>query len=381
MIVGGSCRAAAQSAAAAGWDVHAADLFADLDLEQATVSSQRVSGYPEGLVDAAALFPPAPWCYTGALENHPDLINRLAALRPLAGNSGDAVRRVRNPATLAPALRTAGLLYPDTHGAPGGITADGSFLRKPLASAGGRGMKRWTAAAAENEPPGTGVVWQRWVDGTALAAIFALADGASRLLGVSRQLVGEPWCRAAAFAYCGSIQIPSAGIPEPVLEQLQCLGALLAGEFELAGIVGVDLVLDAADRITVIEVNPRPTASAELIERAAEASVLATHLAAFGLRSPVTRPPSRRGDAPWSKAILFAHAPVAVDDRKLERLRLLSTDWSTPDGLPALADIPHSGQTLRAGAPVLTVFARGDSSRESLDQLQCRLAAVKTITG
>ena len=113
VIIGASARAVAQSAARCGWSVHAADLFGDLDLAAAARETVAVgirsdppasTAYPWSLRDAAARFPAgAAWCYTGALENHPDLIAAIAATRPLAGCPADAVRRLRDPRTVAAA--------------------------------------------------------------------------------------------------------------------------------------------------------------------------------------------------------------------------------------------------------------------------------------
>ncbi|MFM9196015.1 MAG: hypothetical protein ACKOWG_09790 [Planctomycetia bacterium] len=99
VILGASARALARSAAQAGWEPYAADLFCDLDLQATARQAVQVSaGYPSSLASAAAGFPSAaPWCYTGALENHPDLVDRIAKTRPLAGNAGAILRRLREP--------------------------------------------------------------------------------------------------------------------------------------------------------------------------------------------------------------------------------------------------------------------------------------------
>jgi hypothetical protein len=55
--------------------------------------------------------------------------------------------------------------------------------------------------------------------------------------------------------------------------------------------------------------------------------------------------------------------------------------WTAADRLPALADIPGSGQVVRGGGPVLTVFARGDTGPASVAELRSRVEAVKTVTG
>lgn len=378
MILGASCRFAAESATRAGWAVHAADLFGDGDLAAVAASTRRVARYPDGLVEAAAAFPDAPWCYTGAVENHRHVIARVSAVRPLAGNGVTAVHRVRDPAALAALVRTAGLCFPDTFAAPCDVPTDGTFLCKPLASAGGRAIAPWTAA---DTPATPGFVWQRCVAGEALSAVLALTDHDSRLLGVSHQLVGAPWCRAARFAYTGSIWIRPADVPATARAQFETLAAALARHAGLRGIVGVDAIIDREDRVTVIEINPRPTASAELVERATGESILGTHLAAFGLGSPVSVHSSPPGDPIWSKAILFTADPVTIDDPMLDRLRALCGPWTDADGLPAMADIPRPGQVLRCGAPIVTAFARGHTATESIAELRRRIDTVISVTG
>ena len=75
----------------------AIDLFADADLGLIARQSMRVPDYPSGLVKAASLMPQGPFTYTGALENHPDVIehiqennestDRQKNFRTLIGNS------------------------------------------------------------------------------------------------------------------------------------------------------------------------------------------------------------------------------------------------------------------------------------------------------
>ena len=71
VVIGASVRSIAESAARAGWAVHAADLFRDLDLVSTTIEAVRLggapgAGYPRGLPDAIAGFPDGPCVYTGA---------------------------------------------------------------------------------------------------------------------------------------------------------------------------------------------------------------------------------------------------------------------------------------------------------------------------
>lgn len=382
VILGASTRALAMSAARAGWAVQAADLFGDVDLVSSTVACRRVADYPAGLAGAAATFPAAAWCYTGALENHPDLIDGIAAVRPLAGNGGGVVSRVRDAAVLAEVIRAAGLCFPETRAVPAGLPTDGSFLVKPRASAGGRGIARWTAAAsarADHAP--SRHVWQQWIDGTPLAAAYVMQSGRATLLGASRQLVGEPWCQAGPFAYCGSIALPIGQLRGTTVDQLTRLGTLLAESFGLVGVVGADLVMDPAGGITLIEVNPRPTASMELIERATGSSIAGLHLAACGHAPTSPPPPFVAATGHWSKAILFTQRDLAVDDRLLDSLEQRSAAWTGSDGWPALADIPQPGQTINRGSPFITIFAHGETADDSRQRLTTRTQAVQHHVG
>src|SRR4029079_4231062 len=96
LILGASTRAAAQSAIRAEFRPICGDLFAALDL-RACARVLDVPDYPRGLVAAAAAAPECPWIYTGGLENHPALVDRISETRPLWGNDGAALRRIRNP--------------------------------------------------------------------------------------------------------------------------------------------------------------------------------------------------------------------------------------------------------------------------------------------
>lgn len=377
VVAGASARAMAESATRAGWRVHAADLFADLDLRAVAVAAERARPYPDALPATVTGFPPGPWLYCGALENHPTVIAAISGARPLAGCTPAAVAAVRDPATLAVVVRGAGLGFPETRREPGGVPIDGSWLMKPVRSAGGHGIAPWRGDDGRPAPTPEHV-WQHRVSGRPWSASYLVGGGRGRLLGTSRQLQGRRWCHAQPFAYCGSIDIAPESLPGEVRAQLLRLGGLLVDPFGLTGLVGVDLVIDDRRRVHVIEVNPRPTASMELIERATGLSVAAAHLSACGFPGPAaveTRP--RRGT--WSKAILFAACELQLDEVAVAALR--ASAGGPHEGWPLVADIPSPPQTIPAGGPVCTVFAHGDSPRRSLAALRGRTRGLSLPCG
>ncbi|RLS33328.1 MAG: ATP-grasp domain-containing protein [Planctomycetota bacterium] len=382
LVVGASVRAWAGSAHRAGLNVHAVDLFADRDLS-AVAQAIPVDGadYPAGLVAAAARLPAAPWCYTGALENHPDLLAVMASQRRLAGNPAAAVRRVRDPHLLAGALADAGISFPETHTTPQGVLTDGSHLHKPLASAAGRAIVIWTAARArrwQTRQDNRRSVWQRRVAGRAVSAAFVIgADGAG-LVGTSKQLIGRRRWHARPYAYCGSIDVPLKSLPEGIHRQWMQIGRVLAADFALCGAVGVDAIATADGRLVVVEVNPRPTASMELFERSTGRLLAAEHLAACGIacgRPPATG--SHSGDL-WVKGVLRVGPALQITAEITERLDELVARWSS-GSWPGLADLPRTGSTVPAGGALLTVFATAGSPAAALKLLGERIGGVEHL--
>lgn len=383
VVVAASARALAMSASRAGWSVHAADLFADADLRAIAATAVRVpigrdSPWPAGLEQAVRDFPIAPWCYGGALENHPDLVDRLARDRPLAGNGAGRLAAVRDPVCLQRVLHAAGIAYPETVLDASTLPVDGSFVVKPRASAGGRGVARWRGGSAT-----MGRIWQRFVPGRPRAAIFTIDGRGARLTGVSHQLVGRRWCGGRGFAYCGSVDQAIDSLATPIRASLDRLGHVLATDFGLVGLVGVDFVVDAHGRFHVIEINPRPTASAELVERATGVSAAATHLAACGFappRSATLRCRAARAGV-WAKAIVFAAGPLVMSARMGAAVSAAAARWTANDGgdWPAVADVPVVGGSLAAGGPVLTVFAVAGGRIAALRTLRRRVATIRSL--
>ena len=354
LIVGASARAAAQSSLHAGLSPVAHDLFGDRDH-----ATERVdpSTYPECFEPILAKAPEGcPWIYTGALENHPDLIDRMAALRPLWGICGEALRACRNPAAVADALASRGLPHAKVSETDAGLPRDGSWLIKPRASAGGRRIRPLDHESLSQKRP---VYYQERIEGTPLAAIFCAGSNGCVLFGVTRQMLGRD---GEPFSYTGSIG--PWPMSDRAREAILIIGETFANAFYLKGIFGVDLILDAHDRPFPVEINPRYTASVEVLEMAVGRSLLAMHRLAFepGAIVESIDPSVKQSFA--GKAILFA-------DR---RCTLPMLDAWHPRESRGVADIPAIGATFAPGEPVMSVLARGSSLSSCTRRLDVRLA-------
>ncbi len=373
LILGASVRAAAFSALRAGMVPHCTDLFADVDLRRCA-DARTVDSYPEGLLAAARESRAESWMYTGGLENYPHLIDQIAAECPLAGNRGDVLRAVRNPHRLGRALRARGLAVPPTSPTSEGIPGDGSWLEKPLRGSGGAGISLWHGPGRRTTaPPPAGRYYQQRVAGVSCSAVYIAARREAVLLGASRQLVGTKWAAARQFHYAGSIG-PLALRPR-LREQFEAIGRVLAREFGLVGLFGVDTVINGS-KVYTIEVNPRYPASVEVLERAGAFSAVELHLAAcLGNDLPAAESPGelRHGHIRWGKCILFARRDLTVN----EAFAQLAAD-AMREGVNAdLADIPPLGAAISAGRPITTVLAEAEDQASVLNALRQRVARIE----
>ncbi len=362
ILLGASTRAAATSALRAGWTPWCVDLFGDADLtRRATARKVALAAYPQGLLAALADAPDelAPVIYVGALENRPGVIGRI--MRPLWGNAPDVLRAIRTPSLWQRCLQTAGLPCPALTDAP---PTAGRWLLKPRKSGGGLGIRLYAGQAFS---PRTHFL-QESIDGVSTSAIFLGKDDDAILLGVTEQLVGAPWLNAPAFHYAGSI----GPLPiEPITAATwRALGSALASAFHLRGLFGVDAIL--RDGVPwPVEINPRYTASVEILERSSKTPFLPWHRDVFERRPSSIVVPNPT--AIWGKAVLYARATFAFPP---------SGPWDAAlaDGVDLdrteFADIPHAGAIIEQGRPVLTLFASGESTAACLMKLRENASAL-----
>jgi predicted ATP-grasp superfamily ATP-dependent carboligase len=373
LIFGASARAAAFSALRAAMRPWCADLFGDADVQKHCATFLLDRGeYPEGLLRAIRQAPPGPWIYTGGLENRPTLLAKLAQLRPLWGNHGDALALARSPTHVFKVLQQAGIPCPALRSAAAPPPADGRWLSKSLRGSGGTGVhvfevnKAARPAQASRGPSGPGYSYlQEYQEGDSSAALYVGDGQRARFLGLTRQLVGESWLHAAPFHYCGSI-----GPIEPSVRlrpRLNRLGDVLAGACGLRGLFGVDGIL-SGEVLWPVEVNPRYTASIEVLECALGVSLLNHHRAVFD--SAYSAPSSIPGSEGQviGKAILYARESLRFPrvGPWLTALQCGGPVRETPD----FADIPHAGEPIERGRPVLSFFARGATVADCADALR-----------
>jgi predicted ATP-grasp superfamily ATP-dependent carboligase len=241
------------------------------------------------------------------------------------------------------------------------------WLVKPRASGGGHEIAPWRPGSGQRVPPSR--YFQERIAGVPGSIVFA-ADGRRAVaLGLSRLLVGKRAFGATGFRYCGNI-LAGAGNPQFAREAvLLALGVAMAATltrtFGLVGVNGVDFVARAG-RPYPLEVNPRYTASMELVERAYGLSIFDIHVRACAGELPAFELFRARAadQGAVGKAVVYARHDVTVGDTR----RWLSDD--------TVRDIPAPGERISHGQPICTVFARATDAAACQRALEARAAAV-----
>ncbi|MCA9050059.1 MAG: ATP-grasp domain-containing protein, partial [Planctomycetaceae bacterium] len=309
-----SVRSAAQLAVVSGLRPVCVDLFGDADLRLLlsglswAIGCQpyrQIKRFADVVTAISDIDPDVPVVFSGGLENDAALLERLQADRHVAGMSAETIRRLRDPEDYFSVLRREGVAVPnwmtDFSSACRQLrdrsAAPDTWLLKSRTSSGGIGIRRWNGLPVtlpKSQEDERRNFLQRFVGGTAMSATY-FADRQSssqrsvRLVGTCVQVIGEQLLFADGFQFCGNVG--PMEVPESIRGQLEHIGLVTGRNFDVCGFFGIDFVLNA-DRVVVIEINPRITASLELFEVPQQTRHLAMQLTAFVRSSDPAEPKS-----------------------------------------------------------------------------------------
>jgi uncharacterized protein len=342
LIAASSGRALAASAHRAGIPVHVVDLFADRDTRRYAHTARVVGTLRNG-------FDPA-WLIErigqlrqsqnleglvvgSGFEDRLELLELLSEHCRLLGNPASTVRLVKDPAYFFGLLERLGIPYPETVQQPPADHHTG-WLIKRIGAMGGDHIR----LLKPGEIGKPGYYLQRYIEGRPYSVVF-LADGkGARIIGYN-ELWQARGFEPTPFKYGGAVSLPEMdkGLVDKLTEAIRALVAA----FELRGLCGLDLIVDADRRFYVLEINPRPPATFELHE--GRVSLFQQHLCACRGSLPAKMPAVEIHEA-RAHAVLYAARPIEVKEE---------IDW------PVWAsDLPASGTSIEQGAPVCTVHAR-----------------------
>ena len=378
LLIAYTARMLAKLARRANYEVIALDYFGDRDLRVLCPGRSLLRDYadkaysPRALLSAARQMDAAAVVYGASFENHPDLVDQLAASRLLLGNTSDTLRRVRDPIELMQVLREGGFAYPQTYmveanlvGVNGAGASPTAFLQddapgwlwKPLRGGGGTHVT-WADKATNHSG-----VHQQYIEGVPCSFAFVANGTHARVIGLTEQLIGTPEFGASGFRWCGNLSPPrvDAAALQAMWAEAQAIAARLTTAFGLHGINGVDFIWHA-DRIWTIEVNPRLSASLELFDMAYAAPVFDWHVrGCLGQELPDIGVLSTRA---FGKAVIFASTNVTTGDTQF---------WANHD----LCDIPHDHEHILRDHPICTALVEEETADACLTTLHARADLVR----
>jgi predicted ATP-grasp superfamily ATP-dependent carboligase len=354
LIAAQAGRALAEAARRAGLRPYVADLFGDADTLAAAEAYRPLPGRfgtaplavetLAALDDLAAAAGGSVGLVLGSgFEDAPGLIAELAHRHRLLGASADTIARLKDPAAFAALCTRLDVPHPAVSMDPPDDPA-----RWLLKRVGGSGGSHIRAATRSGAPPG--YYFQARVPGRAHALNF-LADGRTiRILAVTEQ-----WCAPTPirpFRYAGALIRSAAeppALPEDLVAAIADAAARIVTATGLRGLASADVLVDGSDW-WLMEINPRPGATLDILDRRAVPLLEAHSAACLGAMPELGAPP-----------VGAAAAQICYADRELAPVP--DHDW--PD---CVRDRPRPGSVVRRDAPLCTVLAEGADRAEALDQ-------------
>jgi len=376
LIVGVSTRAIAESALQGGHEVVTLDYFGDRDQRELVENYSLLRDFKRAfsaraLIEASRYLKFDSVAYIANLENYPETIQRLTRRGYLLGNSPDILHQVRDWRKLRQICREERIPCAITllTGERNKAAPDFRWLLKPVRSGGGHGIHFWSGELLDGAH-----VLQRYIAGRSASVAFAADGKNSVVMGLSEQLIGLAELGVREFVWCGNLLPLRLGPSNrsAFLEIVKAMAARLTRRFGLRGVNGFDLVVaddaDGCPRPFLVEVNPRYTASMELVERAYGLNVFSVHLEALAGTLPDFSLAQHNVGPYLGKGIVFARQALTVP--------------KTMGGVECgRRDIPFPGDRIKAGHPVCTVFAEGDGRNSCLDKLLAGAKAVRREIG
>ncbi len=374
LIIGFSTRAISDSAVRAGYPILTVDAFEETDRAN-PAESYFPRGVPldqigpEQLVELAQGLDFESVVYAGGMEHDPAILERLCQGKVLLGNSSRTLRDVRSPHTLFRFLKQNGYHFPETllEGTALKPVNDGQWLLKNRASAAGWAVRQWDG----DWPLPSGDYLQRCLSGRVCSFSFVANCKRTEVIGLSEQLVGLPAFGGRDFFWCGNLlpltsTEPKTDLPAALLPELRRLANDLTREFHLFGLNGADFIL-VDGKPFFLEVNPRYSASMELIDSALNTNVFNWHIQACRGTLPPPIPDRQlisRGRV-WGAAILYAWQDLILPD---------TGTWRAE----GFRNIPLPFVHIAKEEPICTILADGTSRQDCLNRLIARAENFKS---
>ena len=364
LIISQSGRALAASAKHAGIDTHVIDLFGDEDTVENTLSNHSVTGFgggsnPEALIDIVAEyisnFPDLSIVLGSGFEECPDLLAELEQRFSVIGNHSSIVRQIKDPSIFFKKLEELVLPYPE-YFADRPEASQGALLMKTVGGAGGGHVRHYHKGMALTSAR----YLQAFIRGGNYSITFLAYGESLHVLGFN-----ETWvCKENSdFTFAGAVT--NVNLSKELCQQVTEAVRQLVASFNLKGLCSLDFIVEETGRYSILELNPRPTATFELYET--QEGLFVQHLAAFNGKMPGPEyDPELSQGLSRALGVLYAGKSITMP-------RLVWPGWVT--------DRPKQGRQIAKGEPICTICAVANSAGETKTLLKQRETMLKKLLG
>lgn len=364
VLAGVSVRAMAESARQGGWKVIALDLFGDADTRRVSRRWMPIGDPatleidPKRFCNALAAAAEEPgvigWVAGSGFEAAPRLLATAAGSLALLGMPAGSVSALRDAHHFFGVLDRLGLPHPAVR-LDRPVEATG-WLAKRMGGTGGWHIRE----APDVDSHCADTYFQRAEPGTPMSVLFVADGQRARAVALNRLIVRRvgPY----PHVYHGAIG--------PVRDELlqACIDDMLAAlvpAFAMRGLASLDFI--AADgKPSLLEINPRPSASMALHAQAWPQGLLHAHIASVHGRLP---PPPSPQPGVRATQVLFAQRPYRIDAE-------------TADALGRMADchdLPAPETQLVTAEPVCSVTVEASDEVAAERALSDRLAGIEAL--
>jgi len=277
-------------------------------------------------------------------EDDPDLIARLGGRYELLGCGAEVVRRVKEPGSFIPMLDQLGIAHPETQIEP--PAAGEGWLTKRVGGSGGLHIAKCRARVSGLPRR----YFQKQMSG-APTSVSGVVSPSCIKLSITRQWTAPMPRRPCRF---GGAVWPCDPGPEAV-EVMLAAALLVSRQAGVAGLCSFDFLL-TDDGPVLLEVNPRPVATLDILDDAA-GSLFQAHVNQFA-KTGASDGDTSLSDGAGARAVAYLYA----DDGPLTVGEVDWPEWT--------ADRPLPGTLVERWRPIATVLA--DAASPDLAQELCR---------
>ena len=348
LIIGRSVSLLAKAARSAGFEPLVLDAYGDCDTLE-VAAEYRPLRFSGASIDATSLYTElarlddtygrTPLYWGAGWEAAGHLLQALAYRYPLLGSAPQALLSLAQPSWGASSGAASFI-----GGVFSSVVPPGTTLIKDRMRAGGHavrfaGAEKFLAARQFRQP---------YLAGISASVLCAAHANGVEILGFSEHFALQP-SKRHPFRHSAAIATP----PLPGIDELRRTLTPLAQRLNLHGLFGVDFLRRENGALTIVDINPRPTATAPL-------HLDLTDVFRLHVKPSLSRGlKQRRSLKIKADAVVYADTPIEVPKR---------LNWPT-----WVSDIPSESGVFSDGQPLCSIYAAADTTDEAKQLLNARL--------